>query len=130
MQTMVIKIRRAKKEDLGNLMRLYIGFLKYNNQFARFVGPNQFLIHKKELRNSIRKDIKQSKKKILLIAEENQKLIGFVQADVMSHRESRTDKEVVEVLDIYSRSKRKGTGKKLLKEVEKWADSKEAKFIL
>jgi len=48
----------------------------------------------------------------------------------MSHRESRTDKKVIEIVDIYSSIKRKGIGKLLLKEIEKWAKLEKANYIL
>jgi len=125
-----MKTRKAKLSDLDSITNLYVKFLNHNIQFGKFIYKNKPKINKKELKHSLKKRIINSKKNIFLVAEENGKLDGFVQAEIMSNRESRTAKKVVEIVDIYSELKKKGTGKKLLKEIEKWARLNNAKFIL
>ena len=123
-------IRKAKKEDIDSIVKLYTEFLSYTGQFARFVSKKKITINQKELRRAIKKRVNPSKENVFLVAEENKKLLGFVQAEIMSPKESRTKKRVVEVIDIYTKSKREGIGRRLLNEIENWANSKKAKFIL
>ncbi len=123
-----MEIRKAKKENVEELLNLYLELIKHNLKFAKFVGNKNSQINKKELKNSIKKLI--SKKKSLLLIASDKYLLGFIYGKIMSSKESRTDKKVAEVVDIYIHSKRKGIGKKLLKEFEKWARKEGAKFIL
>lgn len=125
-----MKIRKAMKEDLDEIVELYVKFFNYMSKFAKFVKDKKDSVNKNRLKNFLAKRIKLSDKKIFLVAEENNKILGFIESEIINSRESRTDKRVVEVVDIYVDKKRKGVGNKLLKEIEKWAKSKNTKFIL
>lgn len=125
-----MKIRKAKKKDLEEIVKLYIKFFKYMSRFAKFVKEKkENSVNKTELRNFLAKRIKPSNKGLFLVAEENGKLLGFIASEIMSSRESRTDKKVLEVVDIYVDNKRKGVGKKLLEEIEIWAKLNKIRFI-
>ena len=127
---MKIEIRKAKKEDLDSITALYTEYLSHTGPFAGFVNENKITINKKEVRDAIKKRFISSNKNIFLVAEKDKKLLGFVQAEIMSHQESRTKKRVIEIVDIYAKPKRKGIGRRLFNEIEKWANSNKAKFIL
>jgi len=125
-----MKIRKAKKEDLDEIVEFYVKFLNYMNKFTKFAKDKKDnKINKKELKKVLNNRLKKSSRKIFLVAEENKKLQGFIGAEIMSSRESKTNKKVVEIVDIYSKNKRKGIGTKLYREIEKWAKSNGAEFI-
>src|SRR3989344_8624076 len=127
---MSIKIRKAERNDLDSLIILYLELLKYVNQFAKHFSRKNSFFDKEEIKKAIKNRVVPSEKNIFLVAEENKNLLGFVQAEIMSSRESKTDKRVVEVVDIYTKTHKRGTGKKLLEEIERWARKRKAKFIL
>lgn len=124
-----MKIRKARKGDIDRVLELYLDFLNYTNKFGRWIYKKRPKVDEKELKIAIRKRIKPLTKRIFLVAEDNSKLVGFISAEIISPRESKTNKKVIEVVDIYSKNKRKGIGKKLFKEVEEWAKSNKANFI-
>ena len=122
-------IRKPKLQDLNNLTNLYVKFLEHTNQFGTWIYKKRPKINEKELKSGLKKRIFIQKNSIFLIAEEKE-IIGFVQARILSSRESNTKKKVIEIVDIFSKNKGKGIGKSLLKEVESWAKKKKADFIL
>lgn len=125
-----MKIRKAKRQDINEIVELYIKFFKYMRKFAKFVkNKKENSVNKEELKKFLAKRIKPSNKELFLVAEENKKLLGFIASEIMSSRESRTDKKVLEVVDVYVDNKRKGVGKKLFIEVEKWARLNNIRFI-
>ena len=124
-----MKIRKARKEDLDQIIALYVTYLKNQRKFSKWLGNSKKKIDAKELTFSIERLI--SKKGLLfLVAERENKIQGFISAEILSTKESRTDKKVVEIVDIYSHIKRRGIGKLLLKEVEKWAKINNVNYIL
>lgn len=124
-----IKIRNAEKEDLSQIIALYVPYLKYQRIFSKGLGNSKKDIDINELSLGIKKLI--SKKEFLfLIAEKDNKILGFVSAEILPSNESRTDKKLVEIVDIYSHIKRRGIGRLLLKEVEKWAKINNADYII
>ena len=125
-----MKIRKINLADLDVITNLYIDFLNYQLRFGKFVYKHKPKINKKELKQTLKKRIIYSKDKLFLVAEEKNGLVGFVQAEIISNKKGKTNKKVVEIVDIYSKFKRKGIGKKLLLEIEKWANSKKTDFIL
>jgi len=124
-----MKIRKTKKEDLKEIVSLYIAYLRYQRKFAKWLGNSKNKINNNEIKKGIETSINK-KSHIFLVAEDYNKIQGFVHAEIMSHKESKTDKKVIEVVDIYSPIKQKGIGKMLLKEIEKWAKLKKADYIL
>lgn len=125
-----MKIRKVENKDLKQLVELYNKFLIYLGKFGRFVkDKNSKRDSKIEIEKALEKRIKNKNKNIFLVAEE-EKLLGFVEARIMPSKESKTNKIVVEMVDIYviPRTK-KGIGKKLFREVAKWARLKNANFI-
>jgi len=121
-------IRKAKKEDLKQIVPLYIDYLKSQRRFAKWLGNSKSKINANEIKRGIKTSINK-KNHLFLVAEENSKILGFVHAEIMSHRES-TDKKVIEIVDIYSQIKQKGIGKKLLRKIEKWANANKSDYIL
>ena len=125
-----MKIRKARKEDLNQIVKLNIAYLKYQRKFAKWLGNSKLKIDKNEIRNEIKESFSK-KDHLFLVAEENNIINGFVHAELMPYKESKTkNKAVVEIIDIYSHVKRKGTGKLLLKEIEKWTKKNKADYIL
>ncbi len=122
-------IRKAKKEDVEQIILLYIPYLKYQGKFAKWTGNSKSKIDINEIRRGIEISLNKNNN-IFLVAEEKSKISGFVHAEIMAHSESRTDKKVVEIVDIYSHIKGKGIGKMLLKEIEKWAKNNKSDYIL
>lgn len=124
-----MKIRKATKKDLKQIITSYIYYLISQRRFAKWLGNSKNKIDNEEVKMEIEKSIGK-KGHIFWVAEKNDKIQGFVHAEILSHRESKTDKKVIEIVDIYSHIKRKGIGKLLLKEIEKWAKLKKANYIL
>ena len=122
-------IRKATKKDLKQIIPLYISYLKSQRKFAKWLGNAKSKIDNIEIKKGIEKSINENSH-LFLVAEYNGKIIGFANTEIMPHRESKTDKKVIEIVDIYSHSKRKGIGKMLLKEIEKWAKLEKADYIL
>ncbi len=125
-----MKIRKAIKKDIKKIIPLYVELLEHNIRFSKYL-PNEIpKINKKELETGLKNRIKNTKNKPFLIAEKNNKICGFIQAEIIPNKQSKTNKKVIEIIDIYSKYKRKGIGKKLLLEIEKWGKEVKANFIL
>jgi len=125
-----MKIRKIKIDDINYITKLYLELLNHNLRFVKYLENKKNKINKNELKESLKKRINQTKNKVFLVAEKGDKIYGFVQAEIMSNKKSRTKNKVVEIIDIYVHSKKKGTGKMLLSEIEKWARTKKANYIL
>ncbi|MFH1801432.1 MAG: GNAT family N-acetyltransferase [archaeon] len=125
----VIKIRKVKMRDLDEVVELYFEFLSYTNKFGRFVYKKRPKIDRKKLKRDLKNIIKTNPRRMFLVAEDSEKLLGFIQAEILSPKESKTNKKVIEIVDIYSKQKRKEIGRKLFKEIEKWAGINKTEFI-
>ena len=119
-----MKIRKAQIKDLSEIDEIYQeGQLdEEENKFSRKSKKEilKELDKSKKLRlNGFRKAINSSKEKFLVL-EEKDKLIGFGDA-VLSNKKRNAEVALIYVKREY---RRKGIGKKLLKELLKWLKEK------
>ncbi len=123
-----MKIRKAKKEDIGRIDEIYV-----DGSISE--GKLQFpKISIKEMQQDLNKYKKsrpkgfleemKSKNHYWIVAEENGEIVGFGQAWIKTKEIGMLEKVYID-----RRWTRKGIGLKLLKELEKWLISKKVKFI-
>ncbi len=107
----MIKIRNAKKSDISGLIRLYSGI----KEIMAFPGEK----HEKEYFSDFMKH-----GRVLLVAEENKKIMGALNAEI--------EKEYVFLNSIVvsKQARKKGIGNLMLNKLEELAKEKKVKSIL
>lgn len=117
-----MKIRKAKKEDLG-------GFIKLRKEFN-----DEYFFNNPDLNKLNEKNIKKefsgfdNKKRILLVAEDKNELIGFLIGTFVSN----IYKKIGYIDDIFVKKKfrKQGIGGKLIKEFEKLMNKRKVKELM
>lgn len=122
-----MKIRKAALKDLDAIASLYLELVKFSKKVSKYIDSTG-IINKKTIKRTIKSYLRSPKYSIVLVAERDKKIIGFVQATIPTYRINK--EKVAEVIGIYVSEKRKGIGKMLLQKVTEWAKERNAKFIL
>jgi len=123
-----MKIRKAKKEDLKDINRIYIEATidEVKIQFPK--RSKQSVIKELEKWEKVRlKDFRKeidAENNIWLVVEVNGKVIGFANADINKKKEGRFT-----MLYLEKKFRGKGIGKKLTRKRLQWMKSKKAKKI-
>jgi ribosomal protein S18 acetylase RimI-like enzyme len=126
---MEIKIRKAKKEDIQNLQKLYFKLLKYEDQnFSKIIDPRW--IKTEAGRRSLHKRIKDPKQHVVL-ALDREKPIGFLIGEYYKATAYKRIKRDSEILSLYVDEKYQNNriGPKLIDEFERWAKVKKCDQI-
>ena len=130
-----MKIRKAKKDDLNDLWEIEIESRRHHKK----VNPKKYSLlnktkidnkNKKEFFKWIGKDLK-SKKNLLLVAEDNEKIVGAILGFFGKWFWSDRSPKIAKINDlgVLKKYQKKGIATKLIKEFEKIALQKGVKFI-
>ncbi len=116
-------IRKAKKEDFDEYYKLKKEEEKDYSQIIQEEIPS---LSKKEYKKDFN-GIFSSKNSVLLVAEENKRLIGFLYGTLKEYKSNRISD--MEVLFISKKFRRKGIARSLIKEFIKILKNKKYKKI-
>lgn len=123
-----MKIRKATEKDLNRIDEIYTeGTIDEKKlQFPRYSKKKILdeLNSKKKSRISKTKKALKNKKEYWVVAEENKEIIGFGQAYLRNK-----DVGVTESAYVDKKHRRKGVGRKIMKELIKWIKNKKMKHI-
>lgn len=121
-------VRLVKIEDLPEVARMRLELSKYHEAFGDDFKVNKNA--KKYYINLYKKYIYSKKKKLLVVENEN-KLIGFGSALIMKKEPISPDKEYGHIREIYidKKFRRQGIAKKILDVFYKWLKGKNIKYI-
>ncbi len=124
-----MKIRKATLKDLDAIANLYLELIKFSKKVSKYLGSTGRVINKRVIKKAIKSYLKHPEDSIVLVAEKNRRIVGFIQATIKpTYRINK--KKVAEIIDAYVLEKRKGIGSKLLKEVMGWAKKRNVEFVL
>ena len=125
-----VKIREGKREDIEKLWRIEIQSIKYHTKITerKLSKLNKNKTDKKAEKNFIKEYEKlfENKKSVLLVAEENKKIIGYLTGEIIKWWWSDNPPKLALINDIgvIESHKKKGIAERLLKEFEKWTKPK------
>jgi len=124
----MIKIRKAKKEDLNELLETYLSYLTSFNSFNK----QKFLVSEK-IKSATKKQLKeiiQNQNFLLLVVLDNKELIGFINCSVHKKGFDPNRKHAF-VNDIFIKKpyRKKGIASNLMKKAITWAKKRGAKEI-
>ena len=125
-----MKIRRGKREDIKKLWSIEMQSRDYH---AKIVGKKLSKLNKKKIDKKAKKEfiknyaeLFNNKKSILLVAEKNKKIIGYLAGEITKWWWSDNPPELALINDmgVIESHKKKGIAGKLFKAFERWAKSK------
>ena len=123
-----MKIRKAKREDIGRIDEIYVdgsireGKLQFPEVSIKEMQQDLDK-YKKSRPKGFLEEMK-SKNHYWIVAKENEEIVGFGQAWIKTKEIGMLEKVYID-----RRWARKGIGLKLLKELENWKKKKKVKFI-
>ena len=121
-------IRKAKIKDLEKISSFGMKLLRLHKDIDSYFMPASNA--KSSYCEYFRKRI-YSSQKIILVAEKNKTLIGFIVAEIRNRPSIFKIKKVGAISDIYvvKKFREHGVGEKLLKEVFSWFKGQKIKYI-
>ena len=129
-----VSIRVAKKDDIGSIVRL-LGELQTVHIIQGASETEKKYIQKKsnaaELWKSAIERSLQNSSELLLVAEVDGDVIGYLKADIKQRSQvHQQDKKIyIRFLIVSEKHRNHGIGTQLIKEVEKFAKAKNTPFI-
>ena len=123
-----MKIRKATKKDLESLVELNISLAKYERKICKhLVDPEKV---RKEYAKEYENRFKQ-KKSIFFVAEENEKIVGYILGEVQRPYHPHIFKNRGYIVDAFvlKKYRGKGIGEKLTERLIEWFKSKGIKWI-
>ncbi|MFC1690780.1 GNAT family N-acetyltransferase [Nanoarchaeota archaeon] len=125
----MIKIRKARLKDIPSMFPLWLDLMKQHEKIDHFhyeLGKGSKEIFKKWIRSNI-----YSKNALYLVAEDNNKIVGYIGGRIEKRPLCFKIKENGYVLAaVVSRKyQNKGIGKKLTNEMLAWFKTKKVKFV-
>lgn len=122
-----MKIRKAKIKDIPkitklwkNLMDLHTEKFGYDHEMFR-LRKNNVALYRKFIKKCIR-----AKNTLVLVVEADNKIVGYINTTIKSLPQIYVHNKEAYVLGLFisQEYRKKGLGKKLLEETEKWAKRK------
>lgn len=123
-----MKIKRAKKEDVNEIDRIYVeGSIderKYQFPDISVKETKKDLVrHQNTRKQGLRRNLN-NKKHYWIVVEEKNKIIGFGQAWIKNKNTG-----ITESVYVYKKYRKLGVGKKIMKELIKWLKKRKLKYI-
>lgn len=125
-----MKIRRAKKEDLKQLARLFLNLHKFHSRFGKKYQLKPDTVCLKIIEKELRKYFRKPKTRTILIYKESNKILGFIDFHTEKREYTIQDKAIwIYRIYIDEGYRKRGIAKDLIKEVAKKAEKKGIKEI-
>jgi len=127
-----MKIRKATKKDIPKILKLSENFIEEYRKITKMKTSVSVRVALKFKEKIFKKDIK-SKKGAIFVLEDNGKFKGYIFVLTFMPGMERAIKyspAYISDLHIEKDCRRKGFAKKLIKEAEKWAKSKNKEEII
>jgi ribosomal protein S18 acetylase RimI-like enzyme len=128
-----MNIRKIKQSDRGELFKLFLEFEDYYQKqkvFSGFTKKIEKYINKKKALMEFTNKYIQDKKIIAYVAEQNNKLIGFIGGEVKEYPTKILNKEgVIEELFVSNKFRNQKIGKKLFEKLVKEFKEKGCKYL-
>lgn len=123
----MVNIRKAKKADFNKILKLAKELHEAELPFDKNLNKNYYN-NKKEIKD-LKKSIS-SRKKVVLVAESDNDVIGYVNGYLMDKEEAYIEKVAyLDQLCVSEKCRKQGVGKMLINEFTKIMKEKNAKFI-
>ncbi|MBE5819475.1 MAG: GNAT family N-acetyltransferase [Clostridiales bacterium] len=122
----MVKIRKVKKSDFYDVFNLYKELYLAECPFDDNLNINYY--ETKESKNKVLKSIK-SRKKTFLVAEEKDKVIGFVDGYMLNYSQYIHKVAYLDHLCVNINYRKRGIGKLLINSFEEKMKEQGAKFI-
>lgn len=117
-----VKIRKVRKEDL----KQYLGLVRKSNiEYSNIIGE-KIKTNDKQIEKSFDEALSSSKK-LLLIAEKNKEIFGYLTASFIISDYQRTG--YIDYFFVSKKERRKGIGKLLIKEFINYSKKRKIKKI-
>ncbi len=115
-----MKIRKAKKKEINELAKLILALQKLHSRLDKHYRIKADAVCLKYINKELRKHFRKPKGKTILIAEENNKIIGYVEFGIEKRPFNILEKGAW-MYEIYvdKKYRRKGIGIELFKEAAK-----------
>lgn len=125
-----MKIRKAKKEDLKQLAKLVLDLHKLHSHFDKRFKLKPDAVCLKLIERDLRKYFKKPKTRIILVCEEENKVLGFVDFWI-EEKECNVQDKGIWIYEVYvdRKYRNKGIAKELVKEVAQIAKKKGIKDL-
>lgn len=121
-------IRKAKIKDLDQIVKLAVEFEKYHEKL------DPYFTYAKDSDETYKKNVKRgiySSKRLLLVAEENKKIVGYSLGKISTRSPIFKIREIGVIIDMFFSEgyRRKGLAKLFLKEMFDWFKGKKIKHV-
>jgi len=124
---MVVKIRKATLKDINQITKLGLEEERYFQKRGEFIySLKNKECHKKVARENINK-----RKKLLLVAEENKRLVGYLYGAVWETPKMKMQRKgILNEIFLTQKYRGKGIANKLKDVFLKWLKGKKVEYVL
>jgi len=120
-----MKVRKARKEDLKQLAKLILDLHKFHSRFDKRSKLKSYAICLRLIEKGLRNYFKKPKTRIILVYEETNKVLGFVDFWIEKKEINIQDKGIwIYEIHVDKKHRRKGIAKELIKGVARIAKKK------
>ncbi len=128
MQKYDVKIRKANENDIDNVLSILLRLKRFNSEFDCFCRVSEKDME--EIRNYVKKIINDSEGHIILIAEDRDKTVGILIADIL-YRIYYNPKHEARMRDLYvmPEYRQKGIASDMIRELKNMASEKDVGLI-
>lgn len=125
---MVIKIRKAKKEDIENIVELNKQLDDFHTKFDKYYKDSS------EAAKNFKKDLAsiiQKRNVKILVIEDNNKMVGYFNAKIEKPKPFFVPEKIGKISDAFIEEKYRklGLGKKVLDELIEWFKKNKIKHV-
>ena len=125
-----MNIRKAKKEDLKQLAKLTLDLHKFHSRFDKRSKLKPDAVCLRLIKKNLKRYLKKPKTRIILVCEEENKILGFADFWIEKKEYNVKDKGIwIYGIHVDKKHRNKGIARELVKEVAKKAEKKGIKEL-
>jgi ribosomal protein S18 acetylase RimI-like enzyme len=127
-----MKIRKAHKEDLDNVVKLGFALLKHHSKFNTYYIPIRDKNKLREITSKYFLKLMRSRNALFLVAEDDGRIVGHAIGEIKKNPPGLLEEKHGEVGEIFIKKeyRRTGLGKQFIDKILAWLKKKKIKRVV